>query len=430
MLIGFSLENVSSFKDTQNLSMETSALQKDDFLPQNTIEVENGTNLLKSALIYGANASGKTNLINVIEWFKSIILSPKEDISSNEIRRVIPFILDSENLKKPSEFEIIFIENNIKYRYGLSLFEGVILEEWLYYTKNRETLLFHRKKQEIEYNKTAFKEAELFIKQSKDSNQNMVDRTAPHIPLISVLSFTDGSHSKNVTNFFKRVQSISGINDEQVANYTFQLAQKDKDFYNWILDILKDFHITDLIIGEEEINHKIEFSLNNNGETIELGGIGLKKFNIRVKKNMSHSEEKVEIPLELESSGTKKIIHLLGPIYDSIKKGNILFIDEFDSKFHTLLSKHIFKLFHQYDKNSQLIVNVQDTNLMDTDDFRRDQIWFVHKDSIIQDSRLYSLAEYKIAIQESYGKDYLNGSFEAIPLFSSPEDVNNLMECK
>lgn len=67
---------------------------------------------------------------------------------------------------------------------------------------------------------------------------------------------------------------------------------------------------------------------------------------------------------------------------------------------------------------------------MDTDDFRRDQIWFVHKDSIIQDSRLYSLAEYKIAIQESYGKDYLNGSFEAIPLFSSPEDVNNLMECK
>lgn len=306
MLIGFSLENVSSFKDTQNLSMETSALQKDDFLPQNTIEVENGTNLLKSALIYGANASGKTNLINVIEWFKSIILSPKEDISSNEIRRVIPFILDSENLKKPSEFEIIFIENNIKYRYGLSLFEGVILEEWLYYTKNRETLLFHRKKQEIEYNKTAFKEAELFIKQSKDSNQNMVDRTAPHIPFISVLSFTDGSHSKNVTNFFKRVQSISGINDEQVANYTFQLAQKDKDFYNWILDILKDFHITDLIIGEEEINHKIEFSLNNNGETIELGGIGLKKFNIRVKKNMSHSEEKVEIPLELESSGTKK----------------------------------------------------------------------------------------------------------------------------
>ena len=106
----------------------------------------------------------------------------------------------------------------------------------------------------------------------------------------------------------------------------------------------------------------------------------------------------------------------------------ILLIDEFDSKFHTLLSKEIFKLFHKHSDTSQMIVNVQDTNLMDTSIFRRDQIWFVHKDPIAQDSQIYSLVEYKNHIKESYSQDYLNGDFDAIPLFNSIKTVEGLME--
>lgn len=428
MLIGFSLENISSFKDVHNLSMEISEQKKDEILLQNTIEVRSGTNLLKSALIYGANASGKTNLFKAIDWFKSIILLPKENLSENEMRRIIPFILNKENLQKPSEFEIIFIENNLKYRYGLSIFEGEILEEWLYYTKNRETLLFHRENLNIQYNKSAFVEAKLFVLENGNgTNKGTIQRTAKHIPFVSVLSFTDGIHSKNVTNFFERIHFVSGANDEKMANYTFNFAHKNPEFRTWLLEILKDFHIADLVITEEEFSHKIEVSLNNNDKIQLLEG-DIKKLNVRIKKHMNHSEENVEIPIELESSGTRKIIHLLGPIYDTIKDGNILLIDEFDSKFHTLLSKHIFELFHQNSKNSQIIANVQDTNLMDTDFFRRDQIWFVDKNPVTQDSQLYSLSEYKINKQKSYSQDYLNGAFDAIPLFSSIDEINILME--
>lgn len=429
MLIGFSFENVSSFKDAQNLSMEISELKKDSFLHENTICIENSTDLLKSILIYGANASGKSNLIKAIEWFKAIVLFPKENISENEITRVIPFILNEESLKKPSEFEIIFIENNIKYRYGLSIFDGKILEEWLYFTQNRETLLFHRKDLTIEYNKSSFDEAKLFINHSNNHQDgDKIERTSQHIPFVSVLSFTNGFHSKNVTNFFEKIQSISGVNDESLSNYTFRLAHNSPDFYKWLLTILNNFHIADLIIKEEEASmQSIEFPINENGEKIQLG-FGIKKLNVRIKKHMNHSEEKVEIPIELESSGTRKIIHLLGPIYDSIQKGNVLFVDEFDSKFHTLLSKYVFDIFHKYNKNSQLIVNVQDANLMDTEHFRRDQIWFVDKNPITQDSQLYSLSEYKINKQKSYGQDYLNGAFDAIPLFSSIDEINSLME--
>lgn len=423
MLIGFSFENVSSFKNLHHLSMEASSLKKDDFLHENVININDSQKFLKSTLIYGANASGKTNLIKVIRWFSHIVLDSYKNIEHNVLENVMPFILDEENIKKPSEFEIVFIEENTKYRYGLSIFNNKIQEEWLYLTQKRENCLFHRKNQNLEYrNKSSFKEAELFF-----NKKNEIEKTASYVPFVSVLSAFQGKHSQNVTNFFKKIQSISGANDEIFGNYTFNLINEDKLFQQWADEILKDFNIYGLIVNKEDITPTIELPINDGGEKIQLG-FGINTFKVRVKKYMNHSKEQVEFPLELESAGTRKIIHLLGPIYDTLKKGNILFIDEFDSKFHTLLSKHIFKIFHKNCKNSQLIANVQDTNLMDTEIFRRDQIWFVHKDSVEQDSQLYSLAEYKNQIQKSYSEDYLQGAFDAIPLFSSIDEINQLME--
>ena len=433
MLISFSFKNVSSFKDAQNLSLETSPFQKDEFLLENVISSSLDNKLLKSVLVYGANASGKTNLIKAIDWFKKIVLSSYRALDHNILKGIIPFLLDTNSVKAPSEFEVIFIEDDIKYRYGISIFNGEIIEEWLYYTKSRETMLFLRERQTVEYNMANFKEAKLFIKPEKGfEKKGLLEKTAPHIPFVSVLAVFQGMHSLNVTKFFTKIHAISGIEDENLGVYTFNLMKEDPKFYDWTLNILKDFNIAELVINEEklfsqeitlpdseniEFEKKIEFPKN----------IDIRRIDVRVKKYLNNSEKMVEIPLDWESSGTRKIIHLLGPMYDTMKKGNILFIDEFDSKFHTLLSKHIFKIFHKICKNAQLVANVQDTHLMDTELFRRDQIWFVHKESIEQDSQLYSLAEYKNAIKKSYSQDYLQGEFDAIPLFSSIGDVENLM---
>lgn len=433
MLISFSFENFRSFRDAHSVSMEASSLQKDDYLQANTIALNEKERLLKSVLIYGANASGKTNVIEAADCFKKIVLSSYKNLEKNLLNSLLlPFLLDRETLEKPSVFEMIFIEKGIKYRYGISILKGVIEEEWLYFTRNvRETMLFFREKQSVEYNKSSFIEAKLFVqsRSSKTDNQGDLEKTAPHVPFVSVLSVFQGKHSLNVTNFFSRIHTIYGTQDEGLGRFTFELIQKDKSFYSWALDILENFNISDLTVKEKPFSRQINIPgvEDNQSSSIKVEGKGLE---VSVKKLMNRSEQVVEWPLEFESEGTRKIIHLLGPLYDTIHNGNILFVDEFDSKFHTLLTKYIFNVFHQYDRTSQIIANVQDTNLMDVDTFRRDQIWFVHKDYEEQDSRLYSLSDYKIQIKKSYSQDYLQGAFDAIPLFHSVEEIQQLMESK
>lgn len=429
MLISFSFENVTSFKENQTLSLEALSFNRDDVesLNNNLLTTFQGDKLLKSTLIYGANASGKTNLIQAMEWFKIIVLSSYRNLEQNLLKIIMPFILDKDCKNKPSEFEISFIEKNIKYRYGLSIFNGEIIEEWLYFNANkRETSLFFREKQSVEFNQSNFDEIKLFVKTNKD-NKYILERVANHIPLVSILSVFEGEHSQNIISFFNKIRPISGLNDQDLGVFTFGLIKSNSEFYQWIKPILLDFNIQELIVEEVEITHNFSPKEKNIHERFEFN-IQQKGISVSVQKYLNHSEELTEFPLELESAGTRKIIHLLGPIYDSIKNGYILLIDEFDSKFHTLLSKHILKLFHQNCQNSQLIANVQDTLLMDTEIFRRDQIWFVHKQVGTQDSILYSLAEYKVAIQKLYSQDYLNGAFDAIPLFSSLQEINALME--
>lgn len=430
MLINFSLENINSFKTTQNLSMEASTLKKDDFLTENLIKNKDKS-YIKTALMYGANASGKTNFIKSLSQFKKIILS-SNDLRSNFTTEITPFLL-STGSSSPSVLEIIFIENNIKYRYGISFFLGDIQEEWLYFNENiRETCLFYRELQEIEFNKSSFDEANIFVEEKK-SGYGIIQRTSKHTPFISTLAAFEGLHSSNVVNFFKKIQILSGLEDGLFGNYTFDLFDKDPNFRKWALGVLKDFYIEDILISETKNNEIEKISsdnedINNLLESLRKVATTTKSRSVEIVKRIPFTEDRITFPLSFESSGTKKILHLLGPFYDTFKSGNILVIDEFDSKFHSLLSKEIFKLFHKHSLNSQMIVNVQDTNLMDTNVFRRDQIWFVHKDLIEQDSQIYSLMEYKNIIKESYSEDYLSGDFDAIPLFNSFQSVKELME--
>lgn len=428
MLINFSFGNFKSFRDIQVLSMQVSKLQKDAFLFENTIELNNEKRLLKTALLYGANASGKTNLITAVKFFRTVVLSSYKILEHNLLKSAIPFLLEVGYDEKPTPFEVIFIEKGNQYRYGYSILKGEIIEEWLYVTNKRETQLFFREKQKIEYNKTNFSEAKLFVKSTQDNNgMNELERTAAHVPFVSVSAAFGGEHSLNVINFINRINAVSGIKDEDVGVFTFSLMSKDKDFRDFVLNVLKNFNISDLRIQEETFTRQLPLPDEDNVAIPKIE-ITENRMEVTVVKQMNHSEKLLEWPLTFESEGTRKIIHLLGPIYDTIKKRNVLFIDEFDSKFHTLLSKHLFQIFHRYSETSQLVVNVQDTNLMDTDVFRRDQIWFVDKDLVEQDSRLYSLSEYKIQKQKSYSEDYLQGAFDAIPLFSDLDIINSLME--
>lgn len=404
MLIEFRIQNYASFNTSQTLSMLASSSTKENFNETNIIPVNKFgiDNLLKSATIFGANSSGKSNLVKGLYIFRNIILESLNKANSDNLSGVVPFLIKDEIYDIPSEFEIVFIADNNIYRYGISISEQKILEEWLYWTKtSRETLLFHRNGQQIEINKRSFKEAKDFIKKTPDNY--IVEKTREDVPFISVLSNFNGEKSRKIINWFNQINIVSGIQEQGFKGFTLELLDKNKEFKNWALKILSSLQIYDIKIVEE-----------------------LDDISINVVKKIENSTKKHELPLKLESDGTQKLFYLLGPIFEVIKTSQILIIDEFDNKFHSLLSKYILQLYHQKnDSGSQLITTCHDTNLLTKELLRRDQIWFVEKNNN-HESELYSLLEYKehyTRIGDSYSKDYLDGRYGAIPLFSSIDEL-------
>ncbi|OCH57631.1 hypothetical protein A6D98_18975 [Aliivibrio fischeri] len=441
MLVDFSAQNYASLNKQQELSMVASTSTKEECGLNNIHDINKFgiKELLKSAAIFGANGSGKTNVINAIHVLKKIVLGSLESVSENPLTGVIPFLLKDNYFDIPTEFEVSFLAEGNLYRYGLSIENGEISEEWLYWTKqSRETLLFHRIKQTINYNQRSFSEAKLFTK--KEDDIFLIEKTKPSVPFISVLSQFDGERSTVVTNWFQRVNIISGLREGGFKKFTVELFDQNEEFKSWALEILSSLQIDNINVVEFEK----EFPLRNSGKVInndELRDVfsklegyleknKIKDKRIEVVKRNSNGET-FSIPLSIESEGTQKLIYLLGPLYDVIKNNEILIIDEFDNKFHTLLCKFIISLYNKKNfGDSQLILTCHDTNLLTKELFRRDQIWFVEKNEE-HESELYSLVEYTEHYArkgDSYSRDYLQGKYGAIPLFTSISELGDMID--
>lgn len=417
MLVEFNVQNVTSFNATQAFSMLGSTSTKEDFVDRNTIGVNKfGVgSILKSAAIFGANASGKSNLIESIMLLKNIVLGSLLTADSDLLAYIPPFLLKEDPFDIPSELEVSFIRADVLYRYGLSFSNDKINEEWLYWNKNiRETKLFHRKGQKISLNNTSFSEAKGFSKENKDGTFHII-KTKSNVPFISVLSQFDGEISSEITGWFKDLKIISGTDDIRLRDYTLKKFEIDEKFKAWALVILKNFQIENVIVEAESDNQdEPNLAKFSNHRVAKIKSVEIVK---RISDKLIR-----KMPIEMESEGTKKVIFTLGPIYDVINNNRVLIVDEFDSKFHTLLSKYLINLFHKNNAGcSQLIISTHDTNLLSREIFRRDQVWFVEKNSS-HESKLFSLLEYKehyTRKSSSYRKDYLEGKYGAIPLFDN-----------
>jgi len=444
MLVQFKVQNFTSFNNCQNFSLFSSTSTKENFTENNSFQINKfGFNsLLKSVAIFGANASGKSNLIEAIGMLKAILFQSLNSTADNYLERILPFFLKEKPFDIPTEFEITFIEDDNLYRYGLSIINGFIDEEWLYYTKDsRETLLFHREKQTVKINKRSFSEAKDFISKSKKNDEHYIlEKTREDVPFVSVLAQFNGQKSRKVIDWFKKLNIVSGLGENYYKRFTIDLFENNRKFKAWALEILSSLQIDDVRVVEEDDN-KIQLPENSEDIDINNAVISLKQFlqkqkskikfkKLEIIKIIDNSSEEFTIPFELESMGTQKLIYLLGPLYDVIENSEILIVDEFDSKFHTLLSNFIINLYHKNNKTkSQLIITCHDTNLLSKELFRRDQIWFIEKNKK-HESEIYSLVEYKehyTRKDNSYSKDYLSGKYGAIPLFKSVEDLEMVL---
>jgi AAA15 family ATPase/GTPase len=403
MLVEFKIRNYRSFKDETSLLM-TSVKSFKEHANKNVVTTDFGLNLLKSAVVYGANGAGKTNLILAFSAMSKIIRSSYKNTlnkSAEEKNYHFQFLLNTSTAVSPTMFEASFIKDNILYRYGFEIFgSGIIRKEWLFKkSSNRETLYFQRTGLEFEINKRAFVGADKFKNQV---NENVL--------FLSLLLHNNHELSKPVLNWFRYVNSISGLKDETHQAYTAEILKTDKRFKKWAEAAVKYLEISSIEYDEESAKIVAYHNLYDSNDIL----VGTVPFPV----------------LQYESEGTKKLVHILGPLYDTLRNGKVLFWDEFDAKLHPILSQKFIQLFHHFNKKgAQFIFSAQDPSLMIKENFRRDQIWLVEKNQFGA-SKLYPLSDFSgdfIRNTSAFDRKYLSGELGAADTLEITDNLINLL---
>ena len=395
MLIAFKYKNFKSFKNENILDMEATSLKEHEY---NIVKIKN-VNLLTMAAIYGANASGKSNVLQAFEYMKKMILINDDSMGYYQIKEenIYSFMMNNEPISL--EVEILSKDGKI-YKYGFESLNYKIKSEWMYEKRiNKFYTIFERKENSV------------LMKVNNKNNRydNLDDKTL----FLSIYSKIDKKNSdfNNVYKWFINTDylDLENIKIENFIDNTISVKILSDQNYK---SELQNF-ILALDLGIEKI------------KTIPASMDDLPKSNGIVKVELLHSIENNKIkslPLELESNGTRKMIYLFDYLIDALKKGKTLFIDDLDTKLHPLLTRYIINLFHNKEiniSNAQLIYTTHDVTNLNKETFRRDEIWFTEKDDDGV-SEIYSLSDYKvdnvkIRNDATFNKDYLTGRYGAIP---------------
>ena len=415
MLIEFKAKNFTSFKNEVTFSMVSS--EKLQELSNNRIEIEADFHLLKSASIFGANASGKSNLLNALGFI--IAFLQRSMLDSQEGKRNfknLTFSLDNSSKVSPTEFEISFLLKKKIVTYNFALSQGDVSSESLVID---DDLIFKRKFNEIvDYSSDFFKtEEELNLKFSLTNSNSL---------FLTVLSVTNTKIAEDIIEYLtKNINFLSGYGNN--AKFTKNAIKENKSYKSKVLDLLKvaDFNITDLDIKQ----HKFEIKPFGDSDTEIPKEIVeeardeatrlLSRHNIYDSEGMIVDSKLFDVE-RFESSGTRVFLSLAGPIINVLEKGGVLVIDEADALLHPLVTKYLIELFNDIENtHSQLIITSHNSNILDQELLRRDQIWFVEKDEL-EISHLPALSEYKfngsvVRSDERYAKNYLRGKYGAIP---------------
>lgn len=424
MLIEFTVGNFLSFKENKTLSLEATNITeyKDSTFKAGQFK------LLKSAVLYGANSSGKSNFIKAISIMKKIVMTSAEKSSASKFN-IVPFLLNSSKEKSPSYFEVVFLIGKTRFRYGFEIDSNSILAEWLF-----------KLEEKVEFPLFIREENGIGVTEFFEEGSNLESKTRENALFLSVVDQFNGNIAGEIIQWFNGLGTISGLSHENYRGVTFSLLDNKKS-KGRLLDFFKD-----LDLGFEQIKFRKEkfqeSSLPSDLPTellenlvSDLQGKTIARINTVHKK---FDEEGNQIGFkdfdlrEQESSGTNKVFDLSGPIFDTLLAGGVLVIDELDAKLHPLMTAAITNLFNspEYNtNNAQLIFATHDTNLLSYGRFRRDQIYFMEKDKF-EASDLYSLIEYKeegannkVRKDRSFEKDYINGRYGAIPFIGNFEEL-------
>lgn len=422
MLVYFTVGNFLSFNEKRTLSLEAKGISE---LKRNVANF-NGDKLLRSAVVYGANSSGKSNLIKALQRMRSMVINSVRLNDTDELE-FSPFLLSTETEGEPTFFEISFWIDNVKYRYGFEYNLIEIVNEWLFSgkTSKSEKPLFIRTPDGIGVTEKFAEGAGL---EEKTNNNRL---------FISLVAQLGGEMSKTILFYFNNKINISDGLDYNIAEELTTMIMHSKiPEYESFLTLFQK-----LKLGFQEI--RTEETEKNIGEIIQISpdrkklsvkkGIKLTDFyKIKTSHNKFDADGNLIGAVVFdkgihESQGTNKIIDLSGQLFHTLMHGNVLIIDELDAKLHPLITMQIVALFHNPEtnpNNAQLIFATHDTNLLGEEIFRRDQIWFTEKDEFEQ-TDLYSLNDFtlpdgsKVRNDANIERNYIRGRYGAIPFITN-----------
>lgn len=400
MLIRFSFKNFKSFKNENCLDMEATSLKEHEY---NVAKTKNGE-YLKLSAIYGANASGKTNVLQAFDYMKKRILVSDDSKKNSPIdeENIYSFMINNDPIALEVE---ILAKNNKIYKYGFEVLKDTIISEWLFEKRvNKFYAIFERENNNVS------------MKPNKISDLVNIDERTLFLNIYSKIDRNNEDFS-NVYDWFVNSMylDLGNPNFERFINNRVSLKiLSDENYKTELLKFIKTFDSG--IEGIRTTPDSIEAVKSNNGI-----------IDIEVLHRGENGEVKA-LPFYLESNGTRKMFHLFDFFMDALKNGMVLFIDELDAKLHPLLTRYIINLFHNSQTNignGQLIYSTHDTVNLNKETFRRDEIWFAEKD---KDgiSEIYALSDYileddknagkKVRNDATYNKDYLTGRYGAIPV--------------
>lgn len=392
MLVMFRYKNYGPFKDETVLDMRAIKSYKEH--PYNLISTSNNNSLLKVVAIYGANASGKSNFIDAYQSFVSVVLRSFQKKNKDTEESVLsdnyfPFYFDSSSSEANTEFEAVYHMDGYEYKYGFTYNDRTIEYEWLYrksLSTNRQSRILERSPDKIELGASVKKACEKYVS----------DIDADVLALSFFSSLKLRTHAfRDTVNCISDILPISFSCDRQADYFLDRYFEKDFD--------------------EEEKPQLLAF--------LKAIDVGIKDITVEKNKNntavytyhIGKDKEKYRLPLEIESDGTRRAIAVYSLVRLAVLYGKGLMIDEFNNQLHPLLQKYIIDLFYEESSCGQLVYTTHDTSLLDKQFMRRDQIWFTSKNED-GESSLYSLAEFKIRNDKSFGKDYLGGIYGGIPI--------------
>ena len=415
MLIEFSVSNFRSIRDRQTLSMV--AASGTEHRDRNVVSPGSPSTpeLVRSAVIYGPNASGKSNLLLALGFMWKFVQGSTQ-IPLGVSINVPPFAFLGKESAQPSEFEIVFVHQSVRYQYGFTVTPDRVLDEWLYaWPKGHQQRWFERRwmsekgKSEWTFGPNLAGPKKVWQEATRETS--LLLSTAVQLNAETLMAPFQWMASR-----LKPVHPYASFG----ADFSIQQCLADPAWKTRIVEFLAaaDMGIADVLVEKRKMGPSGAPSVLDvsSQPRVQITIGPAEAYDVRFTHRTGDGAE-AQIGFGDESGGTQKLFTIAGPWLDVLQNGYVLLVDELDTSLHPVLIRHLLAMFHDpaiNTKNAQLVFSTHDTSILDRDVFRRDQVWFVEKDSSLQ-SHLYPLTEFSPRKEENYARGYLQGRYGALP---------------